>query len=73
VKVLDIDKNSLTPVAYALKTAVKERITKMFPAIRELSIGEHKPSGPVLRAIDKFTTARGLFTRLDHPRRWVAD
>jgi hypothetical protein len=72
VKVLDIDKNSLTPVAYTLKEVVKERITEMFPAIRELSIGEHLPSRPIVRAIEKFATARGLFTRLDRPHRWVA-
>jgi hypothetical protein len=72
VKVLDIEKNSVTPVAYALKEVAKERITDIFPAIRELSIGEHSPSRPILRAIEKFATARGLFTRLDCPRRWVA-
>jgi hypothetical protein len=73
VEVLDIDENSLKPVAYTLETVVDERITGMFPAIRELSIGEHKPSRPVVRAIEKFATARGLFTRLAHPRRWVVD
>ena len=72
VKVLNIDKNSLAPVAYTLKEVVKERITEMFPAIRELSIGEQLPSEPILRAIGKFATARGLFTRLDRPHRWVA-
>ena len=72
VKVLHIGKNSLTPVAYTLKTVVKERITEMFPTIRELSIGGHSPSGPVLRAIEEFATARGLFTRLDRPHRWIA-
>jgi hypothetical protein len=72
VKVLDIDKNSVIPVAYMLKEAVKERITDIFPAIRELSTGEHLPSGPILRAIEEFATARGLFTRLDRPHRWVA-
>ncbi|KAI0271891.1 hypothetical protein BGY98DRAFT_1189497 [Russula aff. rugulosa BPL654] len=73
VKVLRIDKNSLTPVAHTLKEVVKERITGMFPAIRELSMmGERLPSGPVLRAVEEFATARGLFTRLDRPHRWVA-
>ena len=75
VKILKIDKNILTPVAHALKEVVKERITEVFPAIQDLSIGdsEHLPSGPVLRAIEKFATARGLFARLDdHPHRWVA-
>ena len=72
VKVLDIDENSLTPVAYTLKEVVEGRITEVFPAIRELSIGEHLPRGPALRAIEKFATARGLFTRLDSPHRWVA-
>ena len=71
VKVLDIDKNSLTPVTHALREVVEERITEMFPAIRELSIGEQLPSEPILRAIEKFATARGLFTRLDRPHRWV--
>jgi hypothetical protein len=73
VKVLDIDKNSLTPVAYALNEVVEGRIPEIFPAIRELSIGEHLPSRPVLRAIDEFAVVRGLFTRLNHPFRWVAD
>ncbi|KAI0270093.1 hypothetical protein BGY98DRAFT_1012074, partial [Russula aff. rugulosa BPL654] len=72
VKVLNIDKNSLTPIASTLKEVVKERMTEIFPAIRELSIGEHLPSMPILRAIEKFATARGLFTRLDGPCRWVA-
>ena len=72
VKNLNIDKNILTLVAYTLKDVVKERITGVFPAIQELSVGEHLPSGPVLRAIEKFATARGLFTRLDRPHRWVA-
>ncbi|KAI0270094.1 hypothetical protein BGY98DRAFT_1179958 [Russula aff. rugulosa BPL654] len=39
VKVLDIDRNSLTPVASTLKEVVKERMTEIFSAIRELSIG----------------------------------
>jgi hypothetical protein len=72
VKVLDIDKNSLTPVAYTLEEVVEERTAEIFPAIRELSIGGHLPSGPVLRAIEEFATARGLFTRFGHPNRWVA-
>ena len=72
VKVLNIDKNSLTPIASTLKEVVKEKMTEIFPAIRELSIGEHLPSMPFLRAIEKFATARGLFTRLDGPCRWVA-
>jgi hypothetical protein len=72
VKVLDIDKNSLTPVAYTLKEAVKERITEMFPVIQEISIGEHLPSGPIQRAIQKFATARELLTRLNRPHRWLA-
>lgn len=72
VKVLDIDKNSLTPVAYTLKEVVKERITEIFPAIREVSIGEHLPSRSILRAIEKFASARGLSTHLDRPHRWVA-
>jgi F-box-like len=72
VKVLNIDENSLTPIASALKEVVKERMAEIFPAIRELSIGEHLPSMPILRSIEKFTTARGLFTRLDGPCRWVA-
>jgi hypothetical protein len=72
VKVLEIDKHSLTPVAYTLKEVIKERITEVFPAIRDLSIGEDWPSGPILGAIEKFATARGLFTRLDRPYRWVA-
>ena len=71
-KNLDINESVLSPVAYTLKEVVKERITEVFPAIQELSIGEHLSSGPVLRAFEKFATARGLFTRLDHPRRWVA-
>jgi hypothetical protein len=71
VKVLDIDKNSVAPVAYILKEAVKGRMTDIFPTIRELSIGELLPSGVTLRAIEKFATARGLFTRLDRPQRWV--
>jgi hypothetical protein len=72
VKVLNIDKNSLAPVAYTLKEVVKERLTGIFPAIRERSIGEHLPSGPILRAVEKFATARGLSTHLDRPHRWVA-
>jgi hypothetical protein len=72
VKVLDIDKNSLTPVAYTLEEVVEERTAEIFPAIRDLSIGGHLPSGPVLRAIEEFATARGLFTRFDRPNRWVA-
>jgi hypothetical protein len=72
VKVSNIDENSLTPVAYTLKDVVEERISGMFPAIRELSIGEHLPSRPILIAIEKFASARGLFARLDRPRRWVA-
>ena len=72
VRNLDIDENILTPVAYTLKKVVKERITDVFPAIQELSLGEDLPSGPVLRAIEKFATARGLLTRLDRPHRWVA-
>jgi hypothetical protein len=72
VKALDIDENSLTPVAYTLKVVVKERITEILPAIRELSIGEHLPSSPIPMAIEKFATARGLVTRPDRPRRWVA-
>ena len=73
VRGLHLDKNSLIPVAYALNEVVEERITEMFPAIRGLFIGKHLPSRPVLRAIEKFATARGLFTRLDRPHRWVAD
>ena len=69
---LDIDENILTPVAYTLKKLAKERITEVFPAIQDLSIGEHLPSGPVLRAVEEFATARGLLTRLDRPNRWVA-
>jgi F-box-like len=72
VKDLDIDKNILTPIAYTLKEVVEERITEIFPAIQEVSIGEQLPSGPILRAIEEFATARGLFTRLDRPHRWVA-
>jgi hypothetical protein len=72
VKVLEIDKNSLIPVASTLKEVVKERTIEIFPAIRELSIGEHLPSGPILRAIEEFATARGLFARLDRSHRWVA-
>ena len=72
VKVLSIDKNSLIPVAHTLKEVVKERITEMFPAIRELSIGEHLPSSPILMAIESFAAARELFTHLDRPHRWVA-
>jgi hypothetical protein len=72
VKVLVIDKNSVTPVAYTLKEVVNERITEIFPAIRELSIGEHLPSSPILMAIEKFARARGLFTHLRRPHRWVA-
>ena len=72
VKNLYIDEEILTPVAYTLKKVVKERITDVFPAIQELSIGEDLPSGPVLRAVEEFATARGLLTRLDHPHRWVA-
>jgi len=71
VKDLEIGREILTPVAYTLKEAVKERITGVFPAIQELSIGEHVSSGNDLRAIEKFAAARGLFT-LDHPHRWVA-
>lgn len=69
---LCIDNNILTPVAYTLKEVAKERITEIFPAIQELSVGEHLPSRPVIRAIEKFATARGLFTSLDRPHRWVA-
>ncbi|KAI0266895.1 hypothetical protein BGY98DRAFT_1028752 [Russula aff. rugulosa BPL654] len=72
VEVLHIGRNSLTPVAYTLKTVVKERITEMFPAIRELSIGGHLPSRPVLMAIEEFATTRGLLTRLYRPHRWIA-
>jgi F-box-like len=72
VKHLHIDENSMKPVAYTLKEVVKERITEIFPAIRELSIGQQLPSGSILRAIEKFATARGLFTRFDRPYRWVA-
>jgi len=72
VKELTVDENILTPVAYTLKEVVKERITGIFPAIQEVSIGEHLPSRPVLRAFENFGSARGLFTRLDHPHRWVA-
>ena len=73
VRDLHLDNNNLTPVAYALNEVVEERITEMFPAIRGLFIGKHLPSRPVLRAIEKFATARELFTRLDRPHRWVAD
>jgi hypothetical protein len=72
VKDLDMDKKSLTHVAYILKEVAEDRITEMFPAIRELSIGEQLPSGDILWAIEWFTTARGLSTRLDHPHRLVA-
>ena len=71
VKDLDIDENSLGLVAFTLNDVVEERITEVFPAIRELSTGEYSPSGPILRAVEKFAAARGLFTRLDHPYRWV--
>jgi hypothetical protein len=73
VRGLDIDENSLTPVAYALIEVVEERITEMFPDIRRLSIGEHLPSRSIVGALEKFAAARGLFTRLDHPHRWLAD
>jgi hypothetical protein len=73
VKVLEIHNNSLAPVASTLKEVVKGRITEIvFPAIRELSVGEDLISGPILRDIEKFATARGLFARLDRPHRWVA-
>ena len=72
VMVLSIDKNSLTPVADTLKEVVKEGITEILPEIRWLSIGEHLPSGPILRAIEKFATTRGLLTRLDNLHRWVS-
>ena len=72
VRSLDIDENSLTPVAYTLKEVAEERITEIFPDIRRLSIGERLPSRPIVRALEKFTTARGLFTRLDRPHRWLA-
>ena len=57
VKNLDIDKNSLAPFAYTLKQVAKEGIIEIFPAIRELSTGEHLPSGSILRAIEKFASA----------------
>ena len=72
VKYLDIYENILEPVAYTLNEVVKERITEVFPAIRNLSVGEHLPSGLVLSAMEKFAAERGLLTRLDHPHRWVA-
>ena len=67
VKNLYIDEKILMPVAYTLKKVVKERITDVFPVIQELSIRRDLPSGPVLRAVEEFATARGLLTRLDRP------
>lgn len=72
VKDLDIDNKILIPVAYTLKEVAKERMTEIFPAIQELSIGEHLPSRSVLRAFEEFAAARRLFTRLVRPHRWVA-
>jgi len=72
VERLYIAKSILTPVTYTLNMVAKRRITEVLPAIQELSIGKHLPSGSVLRAIEKFATSRRLFTRLDGPNRWVA-
>jgi len=72
VERLYIAENILTPVTYTLKMAAERRITEVLPAIQELSVGEHLPSGSVLRAIENFATSRRLFTRLDGPNRWVA-
>ena len=72
VKNLAICEYILAPVAYTLNEVVKERITDVLPAIRNLSVGERLPSGLVLSFMEKFATERGLFTRLDHPHRWVA-
>ena len=50
VKDLGIDEKSLAPVAYTLEEVAKEGITEVFPAIRELSVRGHLPSGPILRS-----------------------
>jgi hypothetical protein len=48
------------PVAFALKQVIKEGMTDVLPAIRELTVSGSLSPGPVREAIEQFATARGL-------------